>query len=229
MCGHQKGYDPAILLKQMDRLLSNFDRELKTDDLRRKVLALVSANETLRHLGSSLIGRQYAKSGRDRILFYFRKYPHTIISGSELMVVSGINDWPRRIRELRVQFGWSIISGLTAKEIVLAEDPALANADLAAIKPSQYILLDEEQDRDAAFRWNTANEIRRKRSTPKEKILDYLLKNIGKKVTGEELRYVAKNQTEWARRLRELRVLAAGVLNSQAEMIYPGVTLNFKE
>jgi hypothetical protein len=94
---------------------------------------------------------------------------------------------------------------LTAKEMALAEEAALTDANLAAMKPSEYILMDEEQDRDAAFRWNTANEIRRKSSSVRDKILEYLLKNIGKKVTGEELRYVASNRTEWARRVRELR------------------------
>jgi len=159
----------------------------------------------LRSLGSSLIDKQYAKSARDRILFYLRKYPHTVISGNELMVVAGIGEWARRVRELRVQFGWSIISGLTAKEMAQEEEVPFPDVDLSAMKPSEYILLDEEQDRDAAFRWNTANEIRRKKSSVRDKILEYLIKNVGKKVTGEELRYVANNRTEWARRVRELR------------------------
>lgn len=39
----------------------------------------------------------------------------------------------------------------------------------------------------------------------KSKILKYLTENVGKPVTGEELRYVANNKKEWARRTRELR------------------------
>ena len=42
------------------------------------------------------------------------------------------------------------------------KDPeALQELGVAQINPYQYILLDEEQDRDAAFRWNLANEIRK--------------------------------------------------------------------
>jgi hypothetical protein len=39
----------------------------------------------------------------------------------------------------------------------------------------------------------------------KEKFLEFLLKNVGKEVTGEELRYLSGNKKEWARRVRELR------------------------
>ena len=35
--------------------------------------------------------------------------------------------------------------------------------------------------------------------------MEYLKQNVAKPVSGEELRYVAKNRTEWARRVRELR------------------------
>jgi hypothetical protein len=37
------------------------------------------------------------------------------------------------------------------------------------------------------------------------KVLKFLRANVGRAVTGEELRYVAGNKTEWARRVRELR------------------------
>ncbi len=205
MTGQLKRTDPSALLKRLNDLLANFDRELQSDDLRKKVLALVPANAVLRSLGSSLIEKQFAVSARDRILYYLRRYPHTIISGHELMVVGGIGEWARRVRELRVQFGWSILSGLTAKEMAHEEEVSPADVDLSGMKPSEYILIDAEQDRDAAFRWNTANEIRRKKSSVRDKILEYLTRNAGKKVTGEELRYVANNHTEWARRVRELR------------------------
>jgi hypothetical protein len=39
----------------------------------------------------------------------------------------------------------------------------------------------------------------------RDKILKFLRANIGRGVTGEELRYVAGDKTEWARRVRELR------------------------
>jgi len=136
-----------------------------------------------------------------------------IIDGDELMVVSGIGEWARRVRELRVQFGWWIYSGVTFADI--AEDAAKVgdNEELASVKqmhirPDQYVLMRPEEDRDAAYRWNVLNEVRRKKASVTDKILEYLRKNVGKQITGEELKYLAKDKKEWARRVRELRTEA---------------------
>jgi hypothetical protein len=79
------------------------------------------------------------------------------------------------------------------------------NTAIEKMKPEDYILVDTNQDRDAAHRWNVANAIRRKRLSAQDKMLKYLRANVEKPVMGEELRYVAKNASEWARRVRELR------------------------
>ena len=201
--------NPEILQQELIRLLTNFSEEAKKDDLRAKVIALVPAFHTLRDLGSSLLPKDVAPTARDRILAYFRQYPLTVIDGDELMVVSGINEWARRVRELRVQFGWWIYSGVTFKEMAQEADDAASfstmGVDPAKIKPDQYVLMSTQQDRDAALRWNILNEIRRKKIAVKEKLIEYFKKNIGKQVTGEELRYLAKDAKEWARRVRELR------------------------
>jgi len=191
---------PDELRLQLIKLLDNFDKQLKQRDLRQKVLALVPAFHKLRDLGSSLIPHNTAASARDRILAYFQKYPSTIIHGDELMVVSGIQDYPRRIRELRCEFGWNIASGMTLIEMN-EEYPQIDGT----LYPEEYSLLDTKQDREAAYRWKMANEIRKKNIGSREKILEFLLSNIGKPVTGEELRYVTDNKSEWARRVRELR------------------------
>lgn len=173
------------------------------------MLSLVPAFHLLRDLGSSLINENIS-AARDRIIFYLRKYPRKIIHGDELMVVSGISDWPRRVRELRVEFGWAIISGVTAKELAEAdaEEGVVTEFDgrpLSSIKPEEYVLTQEELDRDAAYRWNIANSIRKADGSVKEKLLKFLRANVGAHITGEELRYVASDKTEWARRTRELR------------------------
>jgi hypothetical protein len=67
------------------------------------------------------------------------------------------------------------------------------------------ILISESEDREAAHRWNVANQIRKRKSGVRDKILEYFKVNVGKPVTGEELRYVANDTKEWARRVRELR------------------------
>jgi hypothetical protein len=198
-------HDPESLREALVNLLINFGKELKRKDLRSKVLSLIPAHILLRDLGSSLIPKEYASSARDRIIHYFRKYPHIVINGNELMVVAGISEYARRVRELRVQFGWSIISGATAKEMDKEGEYPLADVDVSGMGTDDYILLDVNHDRDAAFRWNKANEIRRKNLGVRDKILEYMRFNVGEKITGEELRYVANNKSEWARRVRELR------------------------
>jgi hypothetical protein len=191
--------------KQLQELLCNFENELKSDDLRLKVLSLIPCFQNLRDLGKSLIPNTIARSARDRILHYFKKYPTVIISGDELLVVSGIQEYARRVRELKVQFGWMIVSGLTAKQMAEENEFPFPNIDVTTMGPSDYILLSATQDRDAAHRWNLANEIRRENISVRDKILKFLRNNVGQRVTGEELKYLAKDRSEWARRVRELR------------------------
>ena len=195
---------PSELRQQLVELLADFEKKLQQGDLRKKVQALVPAFHKLRDLGSSLIPRENASAARDRILAYFCQYPLTVIHGDELMVVSGIQDWPRRLRELRREFGWSIASGVTLHEMADIEALPL-NVEADKLKPEEYILLDPNQDRDAAYRWKVANDIRRKDIGSKAKVLEFFRLNIGKPITSEELRYVTNDKSEWARRVRELR------------------------
>ncbi|MCP5102053.1 MAG: HNH endonuclease [bacterium] len=197
--------DSEKIRAQLQKLITNFELELKSDNLREKVLALVPCFHDLRELGKSLIPRSIARSARDRILHYFTKYPRTIINGDELLVVSGIQEYARRVRELKVQFGWSIVNGITAKQMVEESEFFFDDMDVTSMGPTDYILLTTEKDRDAAHRWHLANEIRRENLSVREKILKFFRQNVGKKITGEELKYLAKDRSEWARRVRELR------------------------
>jgi hypothetical protein len=208
--------EPEALRKSLVELLTNFAEELRKSDLRAKVIALIPAFHKLRDLGSSLIPKNEAASARERVIAYFLRYPRTVINGDELMVVSGIAEWARRVRELRVQFGWSIYSGVTfrdmAEDATTAENTqesvaieAVLGVHPSKIKPDQYVLMREEQDRHAAHRWNVLNEVRRKKVSVTAKIIEYFRKNVGEEITGEELKYLAKDKKEWARRVRELR------------------------
>lgn len=197
----------AELLRQVRELLANFESELSNPDLRGKVLALVPAFRKLRSLGVSLVVPSGKGAAIDRILNYFNRYPKTVIAGDELMVVSGIGEWARRVRELRVELGWKIANGLTIREQIEEGDiPALLDGtDLSHMTAKEYILLSLNQDRDAAYRWNIANRIRKNKESVRNKVLEFLRANVGKVVSGEELRYVAGDKREWARRVRELR------------------------
>ncbi len=193
------------IVRQLRHLLSNFEKELQSGELRRKVLALVPCFHHLRDLGKSLVSSSVARSARERILHYFLKYPGVVISGDELHVISGIQEYARRVRELKVQFGWPIVSGLTARQMAEENEFPLPDVDVTLMEPSDYILLSVNQDRDAAHRWHLANEIRKEKIGVRDKILKYMRKNVGQKITGEELKYLAKDKSEWARRVRELR------------------------
>ncbi len=190
--------------REIESLLINFQNELQTGELRSKVLSLIPIIHYFRDLGKSLIPQKYRDAARERIKYYFLKYPRIIISGDELLVVSGIQDYPRRVRELRVQFGWAIASGVAIREMNENGNEDIPE-EFSKMGPDDYILLNENEDRDAAHRWNLANTIRRESASVMEKIIKYLKENVGKEVTNEELRYVAGNKTEWARRVRELR------------------------
>lgn len=203
-------------LSELQQILGDFAKELGTDDLRERVRALIPSFGKIRALGVSLMSTHANSGARDRILAYFLKYPRTVIDGDELMVVSGIGEWARRVRELRVEFGWQINSGSTYKEMASdlrndGENDALADlkADLGvdpfSLKTEQYVLTSTVQDRDAAYRWNVLNAIRKSDDSVRDKILTYLKHNLGKPVLGEELRYLSPTKTEWARRVRELR------------------------
>lgn len=196
---------PKQLLEELTGLLTDFNALLDEGDLRSKVQALIPANHLLRDLGSSLIPGEEAGSARARLLTYFRTYPSTLIHGDELMVVAGISEYARRIRELRVEFGWPIFSGKSLSDIFEDGDEVDNRIDSAALSPDVYFLLEDHQDRDAAYRWKVANQIRKSDLAVKDKILKFLRENVGQRVTGEELKYLAKDRSEWARRVRELR------------------------
>lgn len=213
MARRTKSGDPDKLRRRLVDLLTNFELRLQENDLREQVRALIPAIHLLRDLGSSLIPQGDVTSARDRILYYLRRYPLTIIAGDELGVVSGISEYARRIRELRVEHGWPIYSGTTAKEMLEEEmadgtgnlfGPELPAAAIRAMRADDYILIGE-QDRDAAHRWHLANDIRKMDLSMRDRLLLYLLKNVEKPVTGEELRYVANGKQSWPRRTRELR------------------------
>jgi hypothetical protein len=199
------------LRESLVKLLSDFEEPLKNKDVRQRVINLIPAFYALRKLGSSLLPARDGDSAIARIIAYLRCYPMKIIDGDELMVVSGIGEWARRVRELRVQRGWWIYSGVTFKQIA-EEAPEEAKGvrealgvDASQIRPDQYVLMRTREDRTAAHRWIVSNEVRKKNISVKDKIIEYLRKNVGEETTGEELRYLAKDKKEWARRVRQLR------------------------
>ena len=198
--------DSEVKLSELKAVLAAFEAHPVAGDIRERVLALVPVVDSLRELGKSLLPAGLQMGARDRIIEYFRRYPGMVIAEKEIIVVAGISEWARRVRELRVQFGWKIVTGVTVRAMLEAEADADSTLEeLRGMKSNEYMLLDRNQDLEAAYRWNLANEIRKGAGGGKSKILEFLRRNVGKPTTGEELSYVANNSSEWARRVRELR------------------------
>lgn len=206
MARRSRTNDPDVLRTELEKQVVDFAEALRDGPLRRQVLALVDISHNLRDLGGSLMKTNGKSSGKDRVLAYLRAHIGTVVAGTELMVVSGIGEYPRRIRELRKEDGWPILSGVTAREMIKGskEEDADPTAIPPTMKPDDYMLLSDERDEQAADRWRIANSIRRKKLSVQGKVLEYLRANVGRRVTGEELRYVAV-KNEWPRRTRELR------------------------
>jgi len=135
-----------------------------------------------------------------------RKQVGQIVHTDELMIVAGIGDYPRRIRELRADLGWPIISGLAVRDIradMAAEDAGAEQP--SSMVPEEYLLIEDVRDPDAIRRWAEIVHVRDEASDTKSAVLGYLRRAVGKRVTAEELRYVAKNSSAWPAAIRSLR------------------------
>ncbi len=184
----------SLLVAETEKRLAAFKQSYKGLSWREKVVMLTEVMGSLRKLGTNSDPRTAAISGRERIRLYLTEHVGVVIESRELEVVSGILDYPRRVRELRVQDGYKVLTGYS-------NDPD-AGLDLS---PSQYLLQDAEPDLTAARRWSIANRIRREhRGGSQGRILRFLQESVGQVVTSEELRYVAK-ASQFGRRTRELR------------------------
>lgn len=203
-------HDRSVEIARLKGLLDAFAERLAAADLRDQVRSLVPVFHELRKLGCGLLPEDPG-SARGRIIAYLQRYPMTLIHGDELLVISGIGEWARRVRELRVQFGWWIYTGVTLRDLAEENPEAVAEfterlgVRIDQIRPDHYLLARPDQDRDAAHRWNVLNGIRKQPLGVKAKVLAYLRANVGSPVTLEELRYLAGDKSEWARRVRELR------------------------
>jgi DNA (cytosine-5)-methyltransferase 1 len=194
-----------VLCEKLKGRIKELRTDLSEDEIRQSVQKLAETDEAIKEVGKSLFPE--ATSGRERILKYLLQFPRTPISGKELGVVAGIKEYARRIRELRVEKGWPIYSGLTIREMMYEGDLFEPDVPKGAKEMSSddYILLKTERDEESAERWQTANEIRNSGGSISDRLLQFFRENVGEPVTGEELRYVADGAQSWPRRVRELR------------------------
>jgi hypothetical protein len=184
------GESPEEIAKELHRLLetlpSGFPDE--TNALREEVRSLAAVLSAMRRFSRHRLSKLItAKGASERILQYLKLFVGEVVEGEELEVVSGIHEYPRRIRELRVQEGYRITTGVTREDL----------------RPDQYILESDTPSLEEAAKWRIANQIRRLPGSGKSRMISLLKALIGQPVSGEKLLYVAKVKD--MRRARELR------------------------
>lgn len=217
----QTGNPEEFRLKLVE-LLHDLPERLRTGSIGEQVSNLVEVNLYLRALGASIgasLAPENARSGRARLLAYLRHQVGHIVHTDELMIVAGIGDYPRRIRELRAKHGWPIISGLAVSDM---------RADAAGVKDGrnveqvskmaaeEYLLIENSCDQDAIRRWKEAATIRDQSADVKSAVLAYLRRAPGKRITAEELRYVAGNSSTWPTAVRTLRAEGWSIASKDA-------------
>jgi hypothetical protein len=189
--GRERSDTPEQVAKRLQELLSSLTTspQINLQELRAEVKRLGELLQGTREL-SKLILKPLVSgtAARDRIRAYLKLFPGEVIEGIELQVVGGIQEFARRVRELRVQDGYNISTGYSREDL----------------RPDQYVLESAEPESDAAEKWRTANRIRRQGGSARDRVLALLRAYIGRPVTGEQIAYVAKIR-EAPRRIRELR------------------------
>lgn len=209
MARRSKTANPESLRLKLVELLSNLPERLRTGSVGEQVGELVQVHHSLRDLGASIgasLAPQDSDSGRARVIAYLRNQVGRIVHTDELMIVAGIGDYARRIRELRAHHGWPIISGMAVHDMRAAATSRFdADAQLSSMVPEEYLLIEDRRDPDAIRRWADAPRIRDESNGAKEAILAYLQMAAGKRVTAEELRYVSGNDVSWPFAVRALR------------------------
>jgi hypothetical protein len=183
-----------VLVSEVEKQLEGYRTSYKGLSWREKVLLLVEITGKIKGIGIRTNPEAARVAARERIRLYLIENEGIVISARELEVVSGISEYGRRVRELRVQDGYKILTGCSNDSEVGV-----------TLKTSEYLLVDVRPDVAAARRWHIANRIRREaEGGSKGRLLRYFLENVGQVLTTEELAYVAKAR-EFGRRVRELR------------------------
>jgi hypothetical protein len=181
------GSVPEDLLQHLRLLverLSEIEREIQAAKAGRDQLDEFIAE--LRGLQIRMFGsppkRPRGVGGKARILSYLLARVGQDVAGEELAEVSGIQEWARRVRELRVEEGYEI----------------------SELGSSTYRLEAAVPDAERAAIWRRANVIRRQSGSGLERIAALFDASVGDVVTREQIDYVGKI-SEGSRRVRELR------------------------
>ena len=130
-----------VLIRELSQHLSEYECNYQCLTWREKVLLLVKAGVALKSLGKHADPEAAKVGARERIRLYLLHHVGVVVSAKELEVVASISEYARRIRELRVQDGYKILTGYS-------NDPEMG----LELGPTDYVLIDSEPDTTAARR-----------------------------------------------------------------------------
>lgn len=182
---------PKEISKRIEEELAKLACDPTSDKhlLKERVQSLILLSKATRQLSRyHLQSVTTAKAAKDRMLAYLKLFVKEKVTADELSVVAGIRAFPRRIRELRVEHGYKISTGLSKD----------------TLRPDEYVLEDLTPDEEEAKKWRVANTIRRQKGSGESRVLALLKHYVGKPLKGDELYYVAKISS-WRRRTGQLR------------------------
>ena len=201
MAKRPKTYDTELLHSRLIDILNDLPTRLKHGSVGEQVGELVQVYHVLRDLGAS-IGAVLAPidsdSGSARVIAYLRAQTGRIVHTDELMVVAGIGDYPRRIREARTNLGWPIISGMAVRDLrsLNATREALKRVP-AGMATDEYLLLEDRQDAKAPARWTATKTMRTSGEPARNLVRDFFERFANERITAEELRYLVGNNSDW--------------------------------
>jgi hypothetical protein len=153
--------------RQLSRLADRLERgEAERDDLDQVVAEVVG---TQREFFGPRPRARRGEGGKAKILAYLQEHVGKPVHGEELAVVSGIQEWARRVREVRVEDGYEV----------------------AELGSSTYRLDNLTLNRERARQWQLANEIRNRPGSARSRIEAFLATNVGQVVTREQIDYVS--------------------------------------
>lgn len=175
--------DPAGRLRELARRLEAIADGLSEQTTRADLDSVIADSRifAVRQFGRKPRAAP-GQGGGPLILRHLQNHVGEWLDGEELAVVSGIGEWARRVRELRVQQGYDIIQD-----------------------EGKYLLKDAEPNAELAARWQTMNGIRRSGGSGVSRIKAMLQAYVGEVVTRDDIDYVAFPQKEGTRRARQLR------------------------
>lgn len=135
-------------------------------------------------------------SAKARLRAYLVGHIGEVVTNDQLSGVAGVHEWARRMRELELEQGWRITAG--------PDD---------GLRVGTYRLDASEVDAEKAEHWRRRNEIRRRDTSARDRLIAYLSAVFPAAATKDDLAYVARI-SEWPRRMRELEEEGWGVVSS---------------